>query len=804
MSSRVASEYETPKQANRSAGRNQAGESADHDQAGETVERDQASGSAERKQASGSAERDQASGSAERKQASGSAERDQASGSAERKQISSSAGEVRPDDKAGQTRRSGLRALLRGSLHRQIMFLMMLVIVIPVAAVGIFYYHSYRQSLLADAGNTLREAAAAEAATIRNNLEGAGEAMRQLNYSQEFLYFLDGSMRPSAGEQQRFLEDLQAAWLGLRHTYPNLIESMTLYTSGSTEGNGQSWKLQILPMESFPGRGISETADAQISDVGSGSSSDTSDAGIFGTNGTEASVTDNTLIFDTDEIQTEPVRRIDNSSAVQNVTVENGEALVLPICQVVSNLTTGAPAGAVEMNLSLKNLIGARALVGSGRSIATAICSGEELVYLGGAQDTALSSEALQNALFSDGGNAVLPDSTGEETSSEETIAAETSAGKNTAEGTAQNAGRLKIGEERYLICTERIADTSLMCLTLMPEKRAVGAANRMIWRVGLLALAAAAVMLFVTYLLLKRALRRLTVMDQAMASVERGEFRIQLPPDGYRDEISRTKERFNQMTARLDDAVQNMIDQENAKKDAELRALQAQINPHFLFNIIETMHMQCEIDRYTKVGDGLASLGGLMRYSMRWEGHAVPFRQEWEQLENYIALMQLRMDDDLRVGLRCADGLEQLTVPKMFLQPLVENSFQHGFKGVAAPWELEVEAFCEEDALCGKDALIVRISDNGCGVPPDMLPDLQKALDERQALQQPGRDRQSIGLVNVLQRMDMVCGPGSRIEIHNGESGGINIRAVLPVREEDRRAEAAQLNHESHTQESD
>ena len=331
--------------------------------------------------------------------------------------------------------------------------------------------------------------------------------------------------------------------------------------------------------------------------------------------------------------------------------------------------------------------------------------------------------------------------------------------------------------DEKYLSFSDTVSNAGITLKSMIAVNTVTKSARQMIWKVGLVALAGIFLMMILTYLIIRSSLRRLIVMDEAMEQVEAGNFGIHLPDDGYDDEISRTKRRFGLMAERLDQAVNRIIEEEKAKKDAQLQALQAQINPHFLFNILETMHMQCEIDRYYKVGNGLSALGGLMRYSMKWEGHEVPFKAEWTHLKNYLSLMQLRMDDDLTLDLACDNTLYDITVPKMFLQPVVENSFRHGFKGVPAPWYLSIHAKREAGQM------VIRIRDNGCGVEPGRLEQLQRRMKERRADEETGKERTSIGLANVLQRMDMICREGSDIYLHNGENGGIEIeiRILLP-----------------------
>lgn len=329
-----------------------------------------------------------------------------------------------------------------------------------------------------------------------------------------------------------------------------------------------------------------------------------------------------------------------------------------------------------------------------------------------------------------------------------------------------------------YRILQKENKETGIICTVLLEENIIVQSARDMIWKVGAVAAVGIVLILLMTYVVIKKMLNRLVVLDKAMKQVETGDFYIRLEEDKYNDEVSRMKRRFQHMADRLQAAIDEIVAKEKAQSEAELRALQAQINPHFLFNTIETMRMQCEIDRCYKVGNALMALGDIFRYTIRWKGYEVPFHLEWDNLQNYISVMKLRLDDDFSYEMECDDTCRDVMVPKMFLQPLVENSFQHGFKGVPAPWKLVVCAFQED----GK--LVIDISDNGCGVTEEKLQQLQAAMKCRTSMTQKEEERQSIGIINVLQRMDRICKEGSDIFIANGEQGGINIEVKIMLGE--------------------
>lgn len=257
--------------------------------------------------------------------------------------------------------------------------------------------------------------------------------------------------------------------------------------------------------------------------------------------------------------------------------------------------------------------------------------------------------------------------------------------------------------------------------------------------------------------------LARLFEMVRMMERIEQGEFQIRMEETGS-DEITQIARSFNQMTSKLQDMVNTLVAKDKLQKETELRALEAQINPHFLYNTLENMRMQCEIDEYYLVGDALAALGDLFRYSIKWTDNMVPLALEWKNLNNYISIMQMRYGSKLSCYMdygRSLEDIDQLPVPKLSLQPLVENCFNHGFRNRIPPYNIWVSADLKGDELW------IEIRDNGSGIPPERLKEIQNAFTQGTALHGTN-SKHSIGVMNVKERIDHTCPPGSYMEIES------------------------------------
>jgi len=231
-------------------------------------------------------------------------------------------------------------------------------------------------------------------------------------------------------------------------------------------------------------------------------------------------------------------------------------------------------------------------------------------------------------------------------------------------------------------------------------------------------------------------------------------------------------------MASHLQAVINSAVEKEQAQKAAELSALQAQINPHFLYNTLENMRMQCEIDGYYAIGDSLAALGDLFRYSIKWGSNEVPFRLEWDNLKNYISIMNMRYQEDLKCIMEIGEGVGDVMVPKMLLQPLVENSFSHGFKQVLPPWLIVIRAFRK------RDMLVIMIEDNGSGIEQERLLEIRQCLKNDTPLRGEKKKR-SIGLINVKQRLLHICRGGAEIFIDSQPDRGVKIVIEIKMEEE-------------------
>ena len=122
-------------------------------------------------------------------------------------------------------------------------------------------------------------------------------------------------------------------------------------------------------------------------------------------------------------------------------------------------------------------------------------------------------------------------------------------------------------------------------------------------------------------------------------------------------------------------------IKREAALKDTAIRAMQNQINAHFIYNVLESIKMMAEINEEYTISDAVTALGEMLHYNMRWNKFLVTVQDEMNYIQNYVELMNLRYDFTITLSVQMPENLYRQDIPKMSLQPIVENSIYHGLE---------------------------------------------------------------------------------------------------------------------------
>ncbi len=181
-------------------------------------------------------------------------------------------------------------------------------------------------------------------------------------------------------------------------------------------------------------------------------------------------------------------------------------------------------------------------------------------------------------------------------------------------------------------------------------------------------------------------------------------------------DEFELITDNFNSMVQRITGLIDTNVRQRKDYTELQFDSLKSRLNPHFLYNSLDMIKWMLVIEGKNDIGDIIVSLSDILRYSITKEDSYVTIKEDFAQLENYLSIQSLRFGSKLKYTIFCEEDLLDFQIPKLFLQPLVENAFKHGFTTITHNSRLEVSA-----ALQGEH-IVFSVKDNGCGIAADRL----------------------------------------------------------------------------------
>ena len=342
----------------------------------------------------------------------------------------------------------------------------------------------------------------------------------------------------------------------------------------------------------------------------------------------------------------------------------------------------------------------------------------------------------------------------------------------NTALGkTKESCFRLNYRGEKYLITRTDMKTTGWTLVSMVPYK-SVMAETMAISGVMILAVA---ITLIVTLLLLNRIL---TGVVKPLKKLEK--YMVQVNPDNMDqrmeiltdDEIGHLSMKFNQMMDRIRNLKEQVIEEQEDKRKYELQALQAQINPHFLYNTLDSIIWMAETNDSNIVAMTEA-LAKLFRISLNKGNEEISLERELEHVKNYLIIQSMRYADKFTYEISAEPGVERCRTIKLILQPIVENCIYHGIKKKRGTGKITIRAYRREQNL------IIEVSDDGCGMPEEIC---RKILSDE--LESENISCSGIGVKNVNERIQLRFGKKYGLSYSSEEGVGTTVTYVLPYNE--------------------
>jgi two-component system sensor histidine kinase YesM len=282
-----------------------------------------------------------------------------------------------------------------------------------------------------------------------------------------------------------------------------------------------------------------------------------------------------------------------------------------------------------------------------------------------------------------------------------------------------------------------------------------------------ILGLATTALCLFLAVLIAKNISDPLYEIIRSVIRIKNGELSHRIVIS-RKDEIGMLADAVNDMSSRIESLIENNKNKERSLRFAELRALQAQIHPHFIFNCLDLIKWNAKMGRGDEVSAIVLELGRFLRGSMRNTSEMVSLEDELRMIRDYLSIQKRRFDDRLRFDISVDKEILSIKVPKFILQPIVENSLVHGIEGKTGPGCIWIRA----DKKGGDVEYEIR--DNGAGINEETLEKIRAGG--------AGLSEDQIGLLNVRRRLGFYYGNDFSFLIESSPDGGTRVYIRTPA----------------------
>lgn len=270
-------------------------------------------------------------------------------------------------------------------------------------------------------------------------------------------------------------------------------------------------------------------------------------------------------------------------------------------------------------------------------------------------------------------------------------------------------------------------------------------------------------------YFVMRRYARRIREIKRNMLKVQEGNLATRIDVGKEKDELATIAMNFNRMVSELETHIEQYYVLEMKKQQAEMRALQAQINPHFLYNTLETIRMKAIIEGAKEAAAMTYHLAKMLHYALS-NKKEVRLKEELEHLKQYMKLMEFRYAETLTVHYKVDEHLLTMPILRFIIQPIAENFMKHGFKYD------EQNILKVEIKQLSKSTITITIADNGNGIEAEKLKEIQSSLKSGDQ-----HSDESIGLSNIHRRIQLYYGDPYGLVITSKEGHGTIVTLFIP-----------------------
>ena len=261
---------------------------------------------------------------------------------------------------------------------------------------------------------------------------------------------------------------------------------------------------------------------------------------------------------------------------------------------------------------------------------------------------------------------------------------------------------------------------------------------------------------------------------SNAMKKFAKGDFSVRLP-EGRADEIGAMNLVFNQTIEKVEKLLKQIVEMEMVNKDIEFQALQAQINPHFLYNVLDTINWMARKKGEENICRMVTAISNLMRASISNKRSMVRVKEELKYIEDYLFIQETRYGDKFTSYIEVDEELNELEIPKMVIQTLVENAVVHGVEN--ATWD----CFLYISGEIQDDMAVFKVKDDGVGISAEKLEALLKMEEEPE--HKAERTHTNLGIYAVQKRLEYVYHGKAKMTITSEKEKGTLVVLEIPLK---------------------
>ena len=336
-------------------------------------------------------------------------------------------------------------------------------------------------------------------------------------------------------------------------------------------------------------------------------------------------------------------------------------------------------------------------------------------------------------------------------------------------------SSKLKMGNRDYLAVQFQSVYTGWSTVVMVPLSVLLSEVNGIKNQIVTMAVVVLAAVLLISIFLSKQMTKNIKRLHSAMKLVREGHMSAR-PRIKNEDEIGQLSEMFVSMMEHLQELLHKVKAKEREKREAEYRALQAQIKPHFLYNTLNTIKYLARIQHAANIEEISGSLIELMRYAIDSKREMITVREELEQVEHYARIQRFKFLDRIVMNIMAEEEALNCLIPKLIVQPIVENAMNHGLGTIDREGTISIRIYCD-----GAHRLKLSVTDDGVGMHTELLEGLGQARGPAESEPSSG-----IGLSNIRERLHLAFGEPYGLSVYSQAGVFTTVEITIPqVRKE-------------------